>query len=420
MTGRIVSIFVSVLVGCVLAPGPPVALAQTSPAPLTLDDAVRLYLDRNLDAEAARLRVEHTRAGQIAARLRPNPEITVTAENFAFHGPTPFSRIYEVGIAYSETIELGGKRRLRSEVADLTVAAAEAELADTLRRGVAGVKLLYYETVLALENVGIAGESLETFERLIEYNRARFEEGVLAEADLIKVRLESVQFAAALRRAELELSQKTIRLIERIGESDYQNRTIVGELVFEPVTLELESLKAAALERRPDVLAAEAHLERAGALMSLEDARASVDLHPFLGYKRAASSDTLLFGVSLPLPFRDRNQGGIARAASERRIAEAELGALRNRVLAEVESAYRSYEAAREQVRTFQDELLGPADESQQIALVAYQEGATELLPLLEAQRTEAAVRQSYFATLLDYHGSLIDLELAVGREIRP
>src|SRR5881628_2983042 len=97
----------------------PVSAQQS--APLTLERVVDLYIQKNLDLQAARYRLERTKADQIAARLRPNPGFTVTAENFAFRGPTPFNRLYEVATSYTETFELGGKRQLRERVADLTV-----------------------------------------------------------------------------------------------------------------------------------------------------------------------------------------------------------------------------------------------------------------------------------------------------------
>ena len=50
----------------------------------------------------------------------------------------------------------------------------------------------------------------------------------------------------------------------------------------------------------------------------------------------------------------------------------------------------------------FQRELLQQSNESYTIALTAYQEGATELLALLEAQRTRAEIRQQYYRTLFD------------------
>ena len=103
-----------------------------------------------------------------------------------------------------------------------------------------------------------------------------------------------------------------------------------------------------------------------------------------------------------------------------RRLCPPQLQLVKNRALAEVETAYEAFQTAREQVQTFRSELLGQADESRTIALAAYEEGGSDLLPVLEAQRTRSEVRQQYFKTLFDYRSSLIDLELAVGREIQP
>lgn len=89
-------------------------------------------------------------------------------------------------------------------------------------------------------------------------------------------------------------------------------------------------------------------------------------------------------------------------------------------MLAEVESAWRAYETARAQLDTFQRELLPQSDESRDIAQVAYREGATNLLPLLEAQRTRTEIRQQYFRAQFDYRVSILQLEAAVGEEIKP
>src|SRR6266498_212784 len=103
------------------------ATAQQTGAALTLQAVADLYIEKNLDLQAARYRLERTKADQIAARLRPNPGVTIAAENLPFSGPTPFRRLYEISTSYSETIELGGKRQLRERVADLTVSTAEAQ-----------------------------------------------------------------------------------------------------------------------------------------------------------------------------------------------------------------------------------------------------------------------------------------------------
>ena len=396
------------------------AASQESTGPLTLDRIVSTYIERNLELQAARYRLERTKADQIAARLRPNPGITVTAENFVFTGPTPFSRLYEVATSYSETIELGGKRKLRERAADATVSAAEAQFADAMRRGVAAVKRLYYEAVLARYNVEVASENRQMFGQLLQVNQSRFEEGAIPEADLIKVRLERIKFDAALKQADLNLRQATIRLLERLGESNFAKQEVIGEINFTAGNTSLERLRQQALAERPDVQAAMREVTAAEERLSLERARARPDLTPFVGYKRIATDNSVLFGVSVPLRIRDRNQAGIARAETDIKTAQTQLQLIKNRALADVETAYEAFQTAREQVQSFRSELLEQADESRTIALAAYEEGGSDLLPFLEAQRTRAEVRQQYFRTLFEYRSSLIDLELAVGREIQP
>ena len=387
---------------------------------LTLDRVIDRFLQRNLSMEAARYQVDVARAEQIAARIRPNPGITFSAENLKVSGDTPFNRLYEVSTTYAQTFELGGKRRLRREVADLIVSVADAKLADVLRQRMFELKRAYYEAVLARYAQFNAMENRTSFDELIKFNKVRFEEGAIAEGELLKVKLERVKFDSAFAQAELAQRQSVIRLLHLLGETDFSRvEAVAGELNFAPINIDLASLKEMALRNRPDVKAADLDVNLAERRIALEHARNSMDITPFAGVKRVGIDNTVLFGVTIPLRFNDRNQAGIARAAAEEKVANAELAIVRNRTLAEVESAYRAYETARDQVTTLQRELLQQANESYTIALAAYQEGATELLALLEAQRTRAEIRQQYYRTLFDYQTSILMLEQAVGKEIK-
>jgi outer membrane protein, heavy metal efflux system len=388
---------------------------------LTLDRVIDRFLQRNLSIEAARYQVDVARAEQIAARIRPNPGFTFSAENLKVSGDTPFNRLYEVSTTYAQTFELGSKRRLRREVADLIVSVADAKLADVLRQRMFEVKRAYYEAVLARYAQFNAIQNRTSFDELITFNKVRFEEGAIAEGELLKVKLERVKFDSAFAQAELAQRQAVIRLLHLLGETDFSRvEAVAGELNFAPINLDLASLKEIALQNRPDVKAAELDVTLGERRVALEHARNSMDITPFAGVKRVGIDNTLLFGVTIPLRINDRNQAGIARAAAEEKIANTELTIARNRALAEVESAYRAYETARDQVATFQRELLQQANESYTISLAAYQEGATELLPLLEAQRTRADIRQQYYRTLFDYQTSILLLEQAVGKQIKP
>jgi outer membrane protein, heavy metal efflux system len=386
---------------------------------LTLDRVVSMYIERNLELQAARYRLERTKADDIAARLRPNPSISVTGENFAFSGPVGFNRLYEVATIYSDTIELGGKRALRERVATATISAAEKRFADAMRQGVAEVKRLYFQAVLAKQDIEVASENRQTFEQLVQLNVARFQEGAIPEGDLIKVRLERMKFDSAIRQAELSFKQAMIRLAENLEDDAISKGNVVVQTPASLINVDIESLLQTALRERPDVQAAEDEVRAAAERLALENARAKPDIAPFVGYKRLASDNTLMFGVTVPLKIRDRNQAGIARAEADRKAAAALLEVAKSHTIAEVQAAYEAFRTAREQVQSFRDALLNQADEARMIAIAAYEEGATQLLSVLEAQRTRAEVRQQYFRTLFDYQASISELELAVGKEIR-
>jgi cobalt-zinc-cadmium efflux system outer membrane protein len=386
---------------------------------LTLDRIVSLYIDRNLELQAARYRLERTKADQVAARLRPNPVITVMAENIPFSGPVPFDRLYEFVASYSDTIELGGKRALRERAANAATSAAEARFADAMRQGIAEVKHLYFQAVLAKQDIEVAVENRQMFQQLVQLNLARFQEGAIPEADLIKVRLERMRFDSAVRQAELRLSQAMIRLAENLEDDSIVKQEVAIETGLRLVDPDLQSLLDAALRERPDIQAGEHEVAAANERLALEMARSQPDISPFAGYKRLANNNTVIFGVSVPLKIRDRNQAGIARAGADRKAAIALLEVAKSHTIAEVRTAYEAFRAARAQVQTFRDELLNHADESRSIALAAYEEGATQLLSVLEAQRTRAEVRQHYFRTLFDYQVSISELELAAGKEIQ-
>jgi outer membrane protein, heavy metal efflux system len=396
------------------------AHGQTTVSPLTLDRIVSLYVEHNVELQAARYRLERTRADQIAARLRPNPTLSIAAENLRVSGPVIAGGLSEYSAAYSETIELGGKRAARERVANATVSAAEAKFADAMRQGIAEVKRLYFQAVLARRSIEVATENRQTFEQLVELNVARLREGAIPEADLIKVRLERIKFDSAVRKSELSFKQAMIRLAENLEDPTVTKQSIAVELDLRLLNPDLESLRQLALQERPDVQAAERELGASKERITLEEARSRPDITPFVGYKRLAADNTLMAGISIPLKIRDRNQAGIARAEADRKTAEALLEVARSHTIAEVDAAYESFQSSRHQVQTFRDELLNQADESRSIALAAYEEGATPLLAVLEAQRTRAEVRQQYFQTLFDYQLSLSELELAVGKDIQP
>lgn len=404
------------------APAETVAGAQAAPrSGLTLDSAVDLFLTRNASLEAARFEVDAAAASRIAAGLRPRPGLTTSIENVPVGSEQSFGRLYELTVSVAQPVELGNRLRRRREVAERIVAVAEARLAETLRRRLAGLERTYFEAILARSLTAIDRESRDQFGELVQYNTIRLEEGLIAEGDLIKVRLERMRYESAVASAELVYRQAKIRLLEQVGETALESAAsleVGGELGVVTTDLDLATLRQAALARRPEVKVGEAEIALADARILLERSIAKGEVTPFAGYRRIGPVDTVLAGVTVPLPFGDRNQGAIVRADAERRVAEANIRAVRARALADVEVAFRAYETARARVRAYEREILKQADESRDIQLAAYREGVVPLLTVMEAQRTRADALATYARALFDYRMSIVELELATGMEI--
>src|SRR5690242_16946796 len=85
---------------------------------VTVSDAVEIFMRQNLELVAARYDIETADAEKLTARLRPNPQLTFGLSNLPVNlsGPIIQEQTYSYGL--SHTIELGGKRNKRIDVAD--------------------------------------------------------------------------------------------------------------------------------------------------------------------------------------------------------------------------------------------------------------------------------------------------------------
>jgi cobalt-zinc-cadmium efflux system outer membrane protein len=190
-------------------------------------------------------------------------------------------------------------------------------------------------------------------------------------------------------------------------------------LDFKTVSLNAKALQDAAL-RRSNIKTIEARLEQARALLQVQRANAKPDVTASFGYKRNGGDNALYGALNIPLPIYSKNQGNIARAEAEVAMIEAELKFERAAVLAELTAARRTVEANERQIEALRAQFLRDADESQQVSLAAYREGATDLLHLIDAQRTRTQAQELYFQALADYQLAIHELERAAGIEQLP
>jgi outer membrane protein, heavy metal efflux system len=393
---------------------------------LTVTDVVERARQHHPLLIAAMRRVAIAEAEKLESGMRPNPTLTVSGENFPI-GAAPKGFEFGSGTdwfaTYSQTFETAGKRGLRTSLAEHNLEAARSEASVVERRIVYEVKAAYQRVASARLRMRILLQNRDNLNQLVGLNETRVKEGYTAEGDLIKARLEAQQVDFQTRKINLEYERARIELLRAMGATSFDDGDlsfeIAEDLNYQLVSLDMPSLREAAL-RLPQAQAAMARVERAQSLLRLEQARVRPDITASFGYKRNGADNALYAAVSAPLPLFNRNQAQITRAQAEVEAAQAESQYTQNTILAELAAARRAVELNQKQVESLRAEYLSLADESRDISMAAYREGAVDLLVLLDAQRVRSQAQDFYFQAFYDYQLAVYELERATGIEHLP
>lgn len=426
-------------------PGPTVTLAQ-------LLDSVRA---RYPTLDAARARVRAARGDRTTAGTLGNPILQYQAENTRFPGGAPLLGMSPEHMT-TATLPLSPlyQRGARVRQADASVRAAEADAQATGQLLALDAARSFYRTALAQVSANASQNLAEWLDSLVVYNATRVQQGVAAEADLIRSQLERDRAvadagmdAAELARARAELSayvadggvavrSLAVELSDRpLGMPDVSSAAIrapldaVARLAITGLGLADRALDAlfdtTVVSRRPSLRAARERAVAARAGIAVEQRMRLREVGALFGVKQTGGTTSMVTGITLPLPLFDLNRGPSARARAERDAADFEVRAqtrvargewIGAREAAEILSTRAGLLAARDSTGAVV--YLARADAGRMIALGAYREGAVSLLQVLDAARAWAEARVTYYRTLYAQHEAVLALLVAQGDEL--
>ncbi len=394
-------------------------LAEEPTAALTLRGALGLALLKNPELKVYCLEIRARQAQALQASLWPNPEVEVEAENFGGRGATRGMQAAESTLLLSQLIELGGKRKKRTEVAryegQLAAWDYEAQKLAVFTR----VLQAYVDVLAAQEKVALQEELLEVGEKFLKTIRQRVKAGRTSPAEAYRAEVE-LEFT----RVELEKARQELRAARKRLASLWAAR----EARFEKVAGNLEQLKPvpplarleALLEQNPELArwATERLLQQT--VVALEKANRIPDPSIGLGYRRLndEADQAFVVGLSLPLPVFDRNQGSIQEALVRQKQVEWNEKAVRTALSVELAEVYSNLTAARNEVEALRERILPGAQEAYNVIREGYQMGKFGFLDVLDAQRTLFEVRSRYIEALAEYHKQVAELERLVGQDI--
>lgn len=398
-----------------------------SAEPVSLDQAIKEALEKNLALLAERFNLTIADARIVQARLRPNPVLTLGLDYQDFlregfssaggEGPPEWNARVDY------IMERGGKRAHRVEVAENAKAVAQLQLLNTTRQLVFDVESAFTDVQAAKESLALAQENLRALEDVVQINTTRVRTGDLAQVELVRSRLAALQFRNSVSLAELKLRSAKSRLQLLIGRNGSNSFDIAGALRRDPELISLDEIRGISLKLRPDLQATVRDQARSQADIRLQIAQGKVDYTLSAVFHRQfgiVNADALGVYFSAPLPVYNRNQGEIQRATQESKQLEAKVRALQASITNDVETAFQQYSTSRSLLDTIEKTMLNEAREVRQITEYSYKRGEASLLEFLDATRAFNDTMQAYNDSRADYARSLYLLDSASGKGVNP
>jgi cobalt-zinc-cadmium efflux system outer membrane protein len=378
----------------------------------------------NPTLKAAEENVTETRAMEITAYLRPNPDATFGIDQLEPFVTNPYYRPFSQALpsaSFDYLHERKHKRELRLEAAKQGTAIAESQLQDQRRTLLFNLRNAYVQLLQAKAISAQAKDNLAEYDKVIAVNRDRQKAGDIAQVDLDRIELQRVQFESDLQTANVNVRTAKINLLTLLNDrTPIDQFDVTGIFDFSELTEPLEDLRRQALESRPDLKAATETVEQARTNYRLAVSNGSTD--PTFGFDIGRNPPSLSqyigFSVSIPLRIFDKNQGEKARTAVDIRRNQRLLDANQAQVFSDVDSAYATINSTITLLKPYKEHYLAQATRIRDTINFSYQHGAASLLDLLQAQQDYRATEVNYLNLVGSYLTAASQLNMAVGREV--
>lgn len=385
---------------------------------LTIEEAVNIAINNNPLINSKRFKVEAAKGKVKQANLFINPRINLSTEEMSTH---------EIGLNESENtvsltqkIEVGGKRKLRKNLAKKQQSIVDLDLRNTARNITADTRKVFFEVLTAQDKLQLANETVEIAQNLKGILEDRFIHGEIAKVEVLKSSIELSKAKTIVTNAKKEMIDSSERLKTVMGISDNSLRRLAPVHIGDAQDIPFEKLENLLKKNHPVLHTQENILDLTllGVKKAKRDALPDIDFS--IGYKRLSANDedTVQAGISVPFPIFNRNQGKIDEAVALSQKAKYDKQAIENDLHFQLTKAFTMYTASLELVNAFANSIVPQAEESLEIARQAYKHGGFDYIEVLDAQRTFASTKIEYLDILNNLFSAITEIERLVGINI--
>ena len=389
--------------------------AATAPAtPLSLTKAIELALEGSPEVAAATRQWEATEGQVLQGRARPNPELAYSLEDAR-------SRTRMQSWQLNLPVELGGKRAARTKAAEKSREQAQAQLNELKAALRANVAAAYFDVLTAQERLVLAKDSVALAKSSTDTVAKRVAAGKVSPVEESKARVAEAGIRVELAQAASEQRNARSRLFALLGKIEAPFTVLEGKAENLPPVPKLADLQSL-ISSSPAVVLARIEVDRRKALTDLEQSKRVPDITVSAGIQRSNETqrNILLFGVSVPLPVFDRNQGNLLEALKLEDKARDELQGATVRLHSEVAQAQERLSTIAAEVQLLRQDVLPGAKSAYDAATIGFENGKFNFLEVLDAQRTYFTAKSQYLKALGEAHRAAADVDRLLGGSTGP
>ena len=398
---------------------------------LTWQEIREKFEATNPTLKAAQLSIDESRAAEITAYLRPNPEFTESTDGTQLtRSPEGVWRPFS-GTQFTSSIsylhERQRKRELRRDNARQSTAITQSTYQDQERGLLFTLRNAFVQTLQAKAVLQNARENLEYWDRELAVSRNRLNAGDMALVDLNRLELQRAQFESDFETATVNLRTAKIQLLTLLNErTPIEQFDITGAYDFNDQLMPLEEFRNVAIAARPDLKVATQNVDLAKLAHQLAVANGSTD-PTFSGwwtenpsFNNPFDNNTVGGSVTIPLRIFDRNQGEKARTQIDIGRNERLRDANEASVFSDVDSTYWTLIQALNLLRPYNTKYLPLAENTRDRIRFSFQNGGASLLDFLDAEKAYRDTRLAYLNLIGSYLTAAAQMNMAVGREVIP
>lgn len=413
----------SILCGMSFSFSLPLVYADSPGLVYNLDQIVDLALTKNPLVSIAHGTIEQQQGQQTAAGAYPNPTIsgfggrgTLRDAGRAGIGPSlDRESLSESNMIIGQPIEWPALRAARQRVADLGVATATVGLLETQLNLASQVKVAFYDLLLAQHDADLARQNLEIVDGVARVVKARVKSGEAPQFESIKAEVEVLKAKQQLARADNVVRISRVVVDTLTGGALGPSYMVQGDFKIVPDKLQIDGLMARMMDQHPTIQRLMKSVEQSEWKVEFERQARIPTVTVNGGYWREIGREAFQGGLSIPMPLWNRRQGEISSSLGAKRREEAELVRTRNELARAVHQHYQDVRTTAELIEVFDKGLLKQAQEALRLARFSFQQGASSLLEVFDAQRVQRQILLDYAQAQHDLSVSLARLEQAVG-----